>query len=153
MLIKNVIIPTIAVKSVKVTILSILEKAINPITIASMLTDIPKMKYILKVMTILSSFSIIPSFIISIPTIAITIPPITAGTEAIFSVNILPPNPPKIENKNWKKPKEIAKENFCLALAPLFKPIAIAIPKASNETAKAMNSNSSIAIKDLLQIQ
>lgn len=54
-------------------------KAVNPITKASILTDIPSSRHVLFFIKISFSFSLNPSIIIKIPTIPIIIPPAIQG--------------------------------------------------------------------------
>ena len=56
---------------------------VNPITKASMLTDIPSIMQVLFFISTSFSFSFMPSIIISIPTILIIIPPAMEGMAAI----------------------------------------------------------------------
>jgi hypothetical protein len=56
---------------------------VKPMTKASMLTDIPSIMHVLFFISISFSFSLIPSIIISIPTIPIIIPPAMEGIVAI----------------------------------------------------------------------
>ena len=56
-----------------------LQNVVNPITRASILTDIPKIIHVLSLIRRSLSFSFNPSIIITIPTTLITIPPAILG--------------------------------------------------------------------------
>lgn len=79
-----------------------------------MLTETPNIRYIILFKNILSSFSLKPSVIMSIPTIIIIKPPTIVGIGTIYLLKIVPMYPPKKERKTEKIQKK--KQKSCLIL-------------------------------------